>query len=292
MHFSKSSAAIFLSVALIFGLLISCRTTEKIPVTKLRPMNSIRLYKKAEENTFDYHHFNIKKINIQYEKGETKTSFRASFLAVKDSSIIISITKLNILLVRVMLTPDSVFYVNYFNKTYYSGDYTPVSKLLNFNLNFNTVQAIAAANIFLLFENEKELREFDTWVENGMYVLQSEDVRKLSRMEDKGKTQRVERFLKRIGEDIRVIQTFYFDPDLFTIRKLVMADQTNQQKASLEFNDYEQIGDKYFPSSVNMLFLSNNETLTLSTKMSGFSTETGEFIPLRIPDKYQRIYIN
>ncbi len=292
MNFSKSSAAIFLSVVLVFGLLVSCRTTEKIPVTKLRPMNSIRLYKKAEENTFDYHYFNIKKINIQYEKGEARTSFRAGFQAVKDSSILISITKLNFLFARVMLTPDSIFYINYYDKTYYTGDYAPVNNLLNFNLNFNTIQAIVAANIFLLFENEKELREFDTWVEDGMYVLQSEDVRKLSRMEDKGKTQRVERFLKRIGEDIHVIQTFYFDPELFTIRKLVMEDQINLQKAELKFNDYEQVGEKYFPSSINMVFQSNTGSLVINTKMSGFSTETGEFIPLRIPDKYQRIYLN
>jgi hypothetical protein len=71
-----------------------------------------------------------------------------------------------------------------------------------------------------------------------------------------------------------------------------MEDQINLQKAELKFNDYEQIGEKYFPSSINMIFQSHTGSLVINTKMSGFSTETGEFIPLRIPDKYRRIYIN
>jgi hypothetical protein len=270
-------------------MLVSCKTTEKVVIPKPRPMSSLRLYKKAEDNTFDFQRFNIRRVNVQVEKGESRASFRAGIQAVKDSVVLISVSKMNILLARVKLTPDSVSYVNYLNKTYYSGDYEPVSDLLNFTVDFRIVQAIISANIFLLFESQKELREFKTWVENGFYVLQSEAVRKLNRMENKGKTQRMERFMRRMGEDIHVIQTFYFHPGRFTIQKVVMDDQMNHQQAVLLFGEYEEVGGRYFPSSITLNIDSEVNKLMINTKMSGFSTSAGEFIPLRIPAGYQRI---
>ncbi len=290
MPFTRSTGTFLLSVAILLMTLVSCKTTEKVVVPKPRPMSSVRLYKKAEENTFDYQRFNIRRVNVQVEKGESRTSFRAGIQAVKDSVVLISVSKMNILLARVKLTPDSVSYVNYLNKTYYSGDYEPVSDLLNFTVDFRTVQAIISANIFLLFDSQKELREFKTWVENEFYVLQSEAVRKLNRMENKGKTQRMERFMRRMGEDIHVVQTFYFHPGRFTIQKVVMDDQLNHQQAVLLFGEYEEVGGKYFPSSVALNFDSEVNTLMINTKMSGFSTTAGEFIPLRIPAGYQRIF--
>jgi hypothetical protein len=288
----KSITALHIAVILIVGFFISCKTTEKIPEVKLKPMTAVRLYKKAEDNTFDYRQFQIKRINIQFDNGKIKASFKASVHAVKDQAVLLSVTKLNILFARVMLTPDSIVYVNYFNKSFYKGDYETVGNLLEFDLNFNTIQAIVSANIFSLFENEKELREFKTWDEGGLYVLQSETIRKLTRMENKGKLHRVERFMRRKDEDISVIQTFYFDPELFTIRKLEMKDKDSPKEALLYFNNYEPVGDKYYPASVDMIFHSDSTTIRLNSKMSGFSTDDGEFVPLKIPEKYQRVFLN
>ena len=120
----------YLAVVLGFSVFISCRTAEKIPEARIKPLSSVRLYKNAEENSFDYQQFRINKINIQLINNENKTSFRASIHAVKDSSVLVSITKLNILLARVQLTPDSIKYVNYFEKVFYSGEYGPIQNLL------------------------------------------------------------------------------------------------------------------------------------------------------------------
>jgi len=289
---TKPFLNVCLAVTLISGLLISCRTTEKIPEVKLRPLNAVRLYKKAEGNAFDYKQFSIKKINIQYDNGNSRTSFRASVQAFKDKAVLLSITKLNILIAKIMLTPDSVVYVNYLNKSFYNDGYGPIVEMLKFNLNFNSIQAIVSANIFSLFDSQKELRDYKTWTEGGLYVLQEETIRKLNRMEYKGKTQRMERILRRMDEEIPVIQTFYFDPSLFVIRKLDMKDKDSPRQAVINFNDYEPVGTKYFPSSVDMTFHSDSVSIELNSKLSGFSTDDGEFVPLKIPERYQRVYLN
>jgi hypothetical protein len=288
---TKPLAVIHCVIWLIFLFLYSCKTPEKIPEVRLRPMSAVKLYKKAEDNTFDYNQFNIRKVSIQYDNGKNKTSFRASVAAMKDKTVLVSITKLNILLARVMLSPDSITYINYFEKNYYKGLYEPVCNLLNFDLDFNTIQAIVSANIFSLFENQKDLREYKTWTESGMYVLQSEAIRKLSRMEARGKTHKMERYLKRMNEEISVIQTFYFDPSLYLIRKLTMQDKDSPRNVILQFNDYEPVGIKYFPASVGMIYHSDSINLEVQAKMSGFSIEEGEIAAFKIPEKYDRIFL-
>jgi hypothetical protein len=288
----KPKAVIHCVALLIFGFLYSCKTPERIPEVRLKPMNAVKLYKKAEDNTFDYSHFNIRKVNIQYDNGRSKTSFRASVVALKDKAVMLSITKLNILLAKVMLFPDSIIYINYFDKSYYRGLYEPVCNLLDFDLDFNTIQAIVSANIFSLFENQKDLREYKTWTENGMYVLQSEAIRKLTRMEARGKTHRMARFMKKMNEEISVKQTFYFDPNLYVIRKLTMEDKNSPRNVALMFDDYEPVGMKYFPASVGMVFRSDSVNLEVQAKMSGFSVDEGEMVPFKIPEKYERIILN
>ncbi len=85
-----------LVVILVAGLLFSCKTAENIPGKTIRPLSAVRLFRKAEENSFTYDRFAVKRINIQYDNGESKTSFRAGLTAIRDSSLLFSISKLNI----------------------------------------------------------------------------------------------------------------------------------------------------------------------------------------------------
>ncbi len=291
-NFNKIPTIPSLVVFLFLSQFFSCKTPTTLTDTRLRDLSAMRLYKNAEENTFDYERFSIKKINIQFDNGESRSSFRASIQAIKDSLMLFSITKMNILLGRVLLTRDSLFYVNYFDKAYYSGGYDPIHEMLHFNLDFNTLQSIISANAFYLFKDEKELREFATWKDNGMYVLQSKAIRKLNRMEDKGRTVRAEKFARRLDEDIQVTETFYFDPELFVVRKLIVENNLSSDKAEFSFSDYEKVGEKFYPASVDMVYHSEKGSVSVFSKMAGFSTDSGEVIQLRIPEKYKKIYIN
>lgn len=289
---SFNSFYLHLVVILIAGILFSCKTAEKIHRETLRPMSAVRLFRKAEENSFTYNHFAVKRINIQYDNGETKTSFRAGLMAIRDSSLLLSISKLNIPLAKVLLTPDSVLYVNYFEKSYYAGNYEPIGQMTGMDLHFNLVQALLSANIFSLFEKPKEMRAYTTWVEEGMYVLQPEDQRKIALLEEKGKEQRADRIGRRLEEEDPVVRTYFFDPDLFVIRKMTLENKSVSEGAEITFNDYEKVGGTYYPASVDLNVSTAKGTVTVTSRMSGFSTDDGEFVPLKVPEKFQRVYLN
>jgi hypothetical protein len=111
-------------------------------------------------------------------------------------------------------------------------------------------------------------------------------------MEAKGKTNRLEKYMKKLDEEISVVQTFYFDPLLYVIRKLEVTDKNSPRRVVLAFDDYEQIGMKFFPASVGMVFHSETADLQVDARMSSFSTDVADQVSVRIPEKYERIFLN
>jgi hypothetical protein len=78
---------------------------------------------------------------LDYNTKKETQSVNASFVNRKDSIIHISISKI-IELARVVLTPDSVKYIEHLSSTYYSGDYSFLNKMIGFTVNFKMIQAI------------------------------------------------------------------------------------------------------------------------------------------------------
>ena len=279
-------------ILVLYVVSFSCKTAEKIPETRLRPMSLGRLLKNVEESAFDYTHFSVRRVNIQIDNGETKTSFRAGLQAIKDSEIQISVTKFNIPLGRISLSPDSIIFINYIERSFIAADYKKLSNFLDFDLDFNAIQAILSGNIFSFFEDGDDLRDYKSYTDRGMYMIKSEKMHKLRKIDEKGKVQKMERIMKRLDEDALIIHTFYFDPELFVLRQMILEDKTNERKAELNFSDFSKVGQKYYPGAIDVSFISEDGKFAIDTRMSGFSTERGELTPLKIPDRYQRLYLN
>ena len=168
---------------IVFGF-SSCKAPREISKANIKPLSMQKLLKNQEENSLAYESLSIGRINCQFTGNQSKTSFRLSLKAIRDERILASITKLNIPVGRVLLTPDSVIYVNYIEKNYFVDDYSFLSNFLNIDLDFNTIQAIISNDAFSYRNDEKErdFKTFTTSVESGLYVLQSEKDKKVFRM--------------------------------------------------------------------------------------------------------------
>lgn len=284
--------ALFTAVMVLF-VLFSCRTVKEITEVDLKPVNTAKLLKKAGQNSFDYSSFSIKRINCQFSGNNTKTSFRINLKAQKDSSINIFITKLNIPVGRILLTPDSVKYVNYIDRNYFVDDYSYISDFLNIDLNFFMIQSIISNNVFL-YQNDpknKNLRSFVSFSESGMYVLQSEKDRKINKIELGEKTEKLERKLKRWDEDAYILQKMYFDPLNFNLKKLLISDLTNHREMELVFDEFVTVENYPYPSAIDMRFDSAGDEVSLKIRMNGFSVEDISGSDFTIPEKYARINV-
>lgn len=282
---------LFLIIALGFS---SCKTTREIPTANVKAIGTSKLLKKVSENSLDYESFSISRINCQFNSNQSKTSFRISLKTIKDNRILASITKLNIPVGRVLLTPDSVLYVNYMERNYFVDDYSFLSDFLNIDLDFTTIQSIISNSTFSYRndEKDKDFKTFITSVESGMYVLQSEKERKVFKMEEKGKEAKIERRLKRLDDNALIMQKMTINPNNFALTQLLIEDKTNNRKMVMSFDDFVKVMNKDYPGTIDMSFNSETDNVYLKIRMSGFSTEKLNKVNLEIPEKYQQIKVN
>ena len=174
----KFPLIVFLLLSLWFT---SCRTTKDLPTgTVAKPVSAAKLLKNVEKNTFKYEYFAIKRINCQFSNNDSKANFKINLKAQKDQKILVAISKLNIPVGRILFTPDSVKYVNFIDRNYFIDDYSYLSSFLNIDLDFSTVQSIISNNAFSYRNDDKnkDFKTFDSFVESGMHVLQSQKNRK------------------------------------------------------------------------------------------------------------------
>lgn len=284
---------IFLFLIIFLGF-SSCKTSRELPTANLKPIGTAKLLKMVSENSLVYEYFSISRINCQFAGNQSKTSFRISLKTVKDKKILASITKLNIPVGRVLLTPDSVIYVNYIDRNFFVDDYTYLSKFLNIDFDFATIQSIISNSAFSYRNDEKErdFKTFSTSVESGMYVLQSEKERKVFKSVEKANTGKIDRRLKRLDDNALILQKMSFKPSNFALTKLLIEDKTNKRKMEMNFDEFEKVMNKDYPGAIDMSFVSGSDNISLKIRMSGFSTEKLDELNLEIPQKYQQIKVN
>ncbi len=260
----------------------SCHTIRSLPKTEIKPISADRLLTRIEQNAFDYEYFTIRRINCQYAGNDTRVNFTATLRTQKDKVILIYVSKLNIPLVNIMLTPDSVKIVNYMEKQYFTDDYTGISNMLNIQLDFDIIQAILSNNALLYWNENKKPGNFETSVEDGAYVLVSK--------QESGR--RVERQLKRLDKDSLMLRKMFFDPTTFAMTNLLIDDKIENRELKFMFADFEKIKDKSYPGSIDMYLTSPGNQTSIKLKMNGFSNEIINSFTFNIPENYTHIMLN
>lgn len=287
----KCLTVVVFAMAIVFT---SCKTSREISTVAAKPISTAKLLSKIEDNAFNYNYFSIKRINCQFSGNDSKTNFRISLKAIKDEKILVTINKLNIPVGRVLLSPDSVKYVNYIERNYFVDDYSYLSNFLNIDLDFATIQSILSNNAFSYRNDQKnnEFKTFESSIEDGMHVLQSEKERNIMKFEAEGNSAKIDRRLKRLGDEALILQKMYFNAANFALTKLLIEDKTNNRNMEMTFQDFVKVERKDYPGAIDMNFISPKNNVSIALRLSGFSTEKVESLSINIPEKYEQITVN
>ncbi|MGQ8335727.1 DUF4292 domain-containing protein [Sunxiuqinia sp. A32] len=279
------------SLLILFIGAVSCKAPSTLTTERVKSISTNRLIRNVEDNAFDYKWLSIKRIGCQYETSEGKTSFRASLKSEKDERIWLSFSKLNVPVGRLLLTPDSVKFINYMEKNYFLKEYDYFSNFVNADIDFDVIQSILNNSPFSYRDDprDNDYKEFVSYVDSGMYVLQSIKNRKLGKIVRKGKEDKIDRYLKKMDEDELIIQYLYIDPKTFKIRKIILDDQSNDRKVRIDFSEFEKVENQLYPGNIDINFDSPDKNLKMKVKLSKFSMEKDQNFNFNIPDRYSLI---
>lgn len=230
-----------------------------------------------KDNEFTFTHFNAK-ASVDAEIDSNNISFKANLKMIKDSVIWISLSKAAIQGARVLISKDSVKFINYINKTYFSGDFGYINSLLNADLDFEMVQSLLVGNSVAFYEEDEKLKSSFDHREN-QYLLGTKRKRKVKKVVEKNKELR------------EPLQSIWLNPDTFKIVRILFYEFDTDRNFNASFSDFKLTGPKLLPYKINYSVKAEKQ-LKVMVEYQKTDLETPEKLPFIIPENYEPVRFN
>jgi hypothetical protein len=252
-------------------------------------MPAIKIMKKIDRETPVYNNYESKKISIDYDVNDEKNSFSGQFITKRNKCIILTIRKMSVPLGRALITPDSIKFVNYFDKSYLAGDYSDIKKLLRIDIDYNLIQALLTADISKMLQEENFNKEVFSVIDSQMYRIDSRFDPRIDRALTSGNEKLLNRYMKRMDDSEFFDYSIWVDPQYFVIRKIILNDIKYKKNITIRYNQYELVGRSLFPQEVSFDFFSPKQKLSILLKLSKSSVNTNNDFSFSIPEKFEKI---
>ena len=264
-----------LSLILFLGLiLVSCETSRTIIKEPLKEYGAEYLFEKLKENELKFDWFSAK-FSLDLVMDKKKTSFTGQIRMRKDSVIWVSLSPaLGIEMARMIITTDSIKFINRLNKTFFVGDYQIVNKFLKSNVDYDVIQAILLGNDLTFYEN----RKFRATYDSKEYHLVTANRRKLKKhLKTKEDAERI------------FIQNIFLDPETFKITAMKIKEiKKENKKLEAGYSDFDLIDNQLFPRRISYA-ISAETPVKIDLSYSKIGLNNVLSFPFKISSKYSRI---
>ena len=264
---------------ILFGLIIiilgSCASRRSIIKKPIKAEGPEYLFEKLLEKELKFNTFSGK-FKADYLYGKKKTEFKGQIRMEKDSIIWLSFSPaLGIEVARLVITNDSIKFLNRLEKTYFIGDYEFVNKFLETNIDFDILQSFIIGNDFQFYEKTK----FRASIDAGEYRLNT-----LERI-------KLKKYVKANEYNPKVyIQTIWLNADNFKISRINIKEiKKENKKLHAFYSDFKEIEKQLFPYSIKYE-LTAEERIDLILDYTKIELNKELKFQFKIPRKYQRIY--
>jgi len=260
-----------LLIAIILGGLSACKSGRSLIKAPIKEEGEDYLFTKMKEKEFMFRTIEAK-FNVEYNQGRKYYDFKGQIRMVKDSLIWINFNQdLGIEIARIMITQDSVKFLDRLQKQYLITDYNYINKFLNSNIDFGILQSIILGNDFEYYENA----EFKASVDGGRYKLSTSERRKLKK------------YVRNSDDEARILlQQIWLNPENFKIEEVKLKELTNDsKKLTADYADFEMVGEYLFPYKVDYT-VEADEAINVEVKYNHISINEKQSFPFKIPSKY------
>lgn len=260
-----------LAVLIIIMGAMSCKVKRSVLKQPLKEYGFDYLYNKMNENQVNFNTL-TSRFNIDYIENKSKTALKGQLRIKSDSAIWISFSPaLGIEAARVLLTNDSVKFINRLNKTYFTGEYKLLDSILNTTIEYSILQSMLMGNDLTQYDVNK----FKASIDGGLYRITIKERRK------------VKKFIKKREIETKVlVQNIWLDPETFRIRKIDIKELGDDSKKILvTYDEYINSGDQLFPKKLS-IEIDGVKKVIINVDFLKIQLDADQKYPFRIPSKY------
>jgi hypothetical protein len=218
------------------------------------------------------------KANVESVVEDKEESFDIKVNIRKDSAMLVTIQYLlGLQVAKVLITKDSVKFVNYIQKTYFKGDFHYINELLNADLDFDLLQAVLFGNSAEFQDDETKLKPV-TDRANCHYLLSTERKRKLRKIQTG-------------SSDLKdALQTLTLNPDGYKILRNEFIEPSTNRKFIANYSNFTQKDSVYAPYHVDIDIVAQKKA-NIKIDYVRIEKNTTQKLSLNIPAKYDPIQI-
>jgi len=259
--------------------LFSCKTLEKTHQkgkVKITRHPKEFLIEKLKQNESNFKTLSAKN-NIDVINSK-KQSFKSHLRIQKDSAIWMSITPiLGIEVARILITNDSVKYINRIDKEYFLGDFDYIDDVLGVDLDYQMLEALLIGNS-VDFEREEKKIKTSIDRKKGAYFISTIKKRKTRKelRKDKAKIK---------GEQNQAI---WLNPSTFKVIELLITQSSNTRNLQVSFEEFKSIDEHTFPNKINYK-ISAKDTTSIVLKYANINFDKSLSFPFKIPSSYVQV---
>lgn len=274
---------------LVSVLMFSCRTAKQVVTEKDIPlMTEHKLLKQIESNRLNDSTLFAKRIDVSFTDGENSDNFKASLKISRDSFMQISLTApLGIEVARILLTQDSIKFVDVYHKKYFLADYDYFNQRYDVSLTYDFLQNIFT-NTFSDFTllDESNLR-------TKRYKLDRTEMGyKLWTVDKKNAGKKLKKFYKQSGserDEIILLQEILIDPTYFRPLSMSLKDLNEGVGISVRYENFVRFGEELFPEKMRFTLFSKKSNIDLNLKFQRMEFNVPVEPNFRILSKYKRM---
>ena len=263
---------VLLLIGLVLGL-ASCRTTKITePVYSKAPKTRI-LIDSVEASRFNFDWFSSK-IAGKYNDDSQSFSFKGTLKIRKDSLIWMSISPgLGLELGRVLLDQDSLYFMNRFDKTYFTSSYSDLSEKVNSPLTYSRIQDLLMGNSLSNFEEKKYYAD----LQNQLFKIASVSDKQLKKMH---------RSRRKSNQEI---YTAHINPNNSKIASQSLINLKLNRTLMVSYEDFEVHESQDFAESIG-LKITTDKSLSLHLSYSRINLTKQLKFSFKVPKSYELIH--
>ncbi len=185
----------------------------------------------------------------------------------KDQAIFLSVTPLlGIEVARLLITPDTVKFLNRLQSSYFIGDMSFINDMLGTDLDFYMLQAILTGNDFEHFTSDN----FRISDDRGMLLLSSPARRR-----------------KNDHQAPAVEHNIWLDRENFRIRQTVVYDASQRRMIRADYKSFETLGGQLLPNDLVLVFTDPGSRAELTLRTSRTSINSPQEMTFSVPSRYK-----
>jgi len=262
-------------------LFFSCKTHKKItdkPKIKAEYKSAKTLLQYLRKNEFNYEWLTAK-FSVDLKVNDNPISFDVNMRAKKDSALWLSISPAIIIpmgeVARVLVTKDSVKFIDRFTSTYFKGDYSYIGQIFNTELDFEMLQSMLIGNSVEFYEEDEKLKAA---VDGDKYLLSTIRKRKLKKVMEGNKS------LKEL------VQSIWLQAESYKISRILINDFNTDRTFEANYSNFQPVDSALFPFELKFN-IKAAKTIEVKANYSKVSTGKAQTFPFNIPESYKPIAI-